>query len=127
MSTVGSIAQLYIKHNMLVSMPMGTCSHAHLYQVGIDTVYAHTAGIDTLCLIKREMSIEQMIRLRIKEIAESKGISQRKLAKLTGIDIKGIQRIFREPTPNVTLQTLDRLAKALGVNASELIDSVDER
>ncbi len=67
-----------------------------------------------------------MVRLKVKEIAQAKGISQRKLSKLTGIDIKGIQKIFREPTPNVTLNTLDRLAKALGVDVSELVESAEE-
>ncbi len=64
-----------------------------------------------------------MIRLKVKEVAEAKGISQRKLAKLSNVDIKNIQRIYRHPTSVVNTETLDKLATALGVNASELIET----
>jgi DNA-binding Xre family transcriptional regulator len=65
-----------------------------------------------------------MIRLRVKEVAEEKGMSQRKLSKLTGMDIKNIQRIFRNPYSVVTTDTLDKLADALSVDARELIESI---
>ncbi len=65
-----------------------------------------------------------MIRLRIKEICEEKKMSQRKLSKLTGMDIKNIQRIFRNPYSVVTTDTLDRIAEALNVDARELIESI---
>jgi len=68
-----------------------------------------------------------MIRLKVKELAQEQGLSQRKLAKMANIDIKNIQKIFRYPTTKiVTTETLDKLAKALHVDASELIESVDE-
>ncbi len=65
-----------------------------------------------------------MIRLKVKEVADAKGISQRKLAKLSNVDIKNIQKIYRRPTSIVTTETLDKLATALGVDASELIESI---
>jgi len=65
-----------------------------------------------------------VIRLRIKEICEEKKMSQRKLSKLTGMDIKNIQRIFRNPYSVVTTDTLDRIAEALNVDARELIESI---
>ena len=64
-----------------------------------------------------------MIRLKIKEIAAAKGISQRKLSIRSEVDIKTIQKIYRYPYSIITTETLDKLAKVLGVNASELIDS----
>ena len=68
-----------------------------------------------------------MIRLKVKELAVAQGLSQRKLARMANIDIKNIQKIFRYPTTKiVTTETLDKLAKALHVDASELIESVDE-
>ena len=67
-----------------------------------------------------------MVRLKIKEVAEQKGISQRKLSRLSGVDIKNVQRIFREPTSIVTTETLDKLAKVLGVDVRELIESVPD-
>lgn len=67
-----------------------------------------------------------MVRLKIKEVAEQKGMSQRKLSRLSGVDIKNVQRIFREPTSIVTTETLDKLAKVLGVDVRELIESVPD-
>jgi DNA-binding Xre family transcriptional regulator len=65
------------------------------------------------------------VRLKVKEVATRKGISQRQLSIRSGIEIKNIQRIMRNPFSNVTTETLDKLAKVLGVDASELIESVD--
>lgn len=64
-----------------------------------------------------------MIRLKVKEVAQAKGISQRKLAIQSGIDIRLIQRIYSNPYRNITIETLDKIAKVLGVDASELIES----
>ena len=67
-----------------------------------------------------------MIRLKVREVAAQKGFSQRKLSLRSGVDIRTVQRIFRDPTRIVTTETLDRLAKTLGVDASELIESVPD-
>ncbi len=67
-----------------------------------------------------------MIRLRVKEVAQQKGIGQGKLARMADIDVKTMQKIFKHPTSIVTTETLDRIAKALGVDASELIESVPD-
>lgn len=67
-----------------------------------------------------------MIRLKVKEVANQKGISQRQLSLRSGVDIRTVQRIFRDPTRIVTTETLDKFAKVLGVDASELIESVPD-
>ncbi|HLZ62830.1 MAG TPA: helix-turn-helix transcriptional regulator [Ktedonosporobacter sp.] len=67
-----------------------------------------------------------MIRLKVKEVAQQKGMSQRKLAMRSGVDIRSVQRIFRDPTKIITTETLDKLAKTLGVDASVLIESVPD-
>ena len=66
------------------------------------------------------------VRLKVKEIADRQGISQRQLFLRSGIDIKVIQRIMRNPYTNVTTETLGKIAKVLGVDASELIESVED-
>ena len=65
-----------------------------------------------------------MIRLKIKELAQEKGISQYRLAKDSGVDIRTVQRIFRDPYRIITTETLDRFARVLQVDASELVESV---
>jgi hypothetical protein len=45
---------------------------------------------------------------------------------MADIDAKTIRRIYRNPTTSVTIILLDRLAKALNVNASELVESIPD-
>lgn len=71
-----------------------------------------------------------MIRLKIKELARSKGISQLKLGRLSDIDTGRMRLIFRygdSDHTNLTLAVLDRIAKALEVDASALIESVPDK
>lgn len=68
-----------------------------------------------------------MVRLKVKEIAVRKGFSQGLLSRLANIDINTMRKIFRNPTGTVvTTETLDRIAQALKVDVSELIESVYE-
>jgi DNA-binding Xre family transcriptional regulator len=67
-----------------------------------------------------------MIRLRVKEVAKEKGISQSKLGRLADVDVKTMRRIYTEPTTPLLTTTLDRIAKALKVDASTLIESVPD-
>jgi len=68
-----------------------------------------------------------MIRVKIKEAATAKKISMSKLGRLADVDLTTLQKIYRNPTQaNITLFTLDKLATALGVDASELIESVKD-
>ncbi len=63
-------------------------------------------------------------RLKVKEIAKQKGVSQRRLFFLSEVDLGTIQKIFRDPTSaNITMQTLDKLSTALEVDISLLIES----
>jgi DNA-binding Xre family transcriptional regulator len=82
-------------------------------------------GTATLGVLRKE-NINRMIRLKVKEVAGAKHISQRKLSKLSEVDIKTLQKIFRDPYRVVTTETLDKLARALGVDARELIESVPD-
>ncbi|QBD81551.1 XRE family transcriptional regulator [Ktedonosporobacter rubrisoli] len=64
-----------------------------------------------------------MIRLRVKEIAARRGISQRQLVLRSGLDIRVVQRVMRNSEENITLATLDKLARALNIDPSLLIES----
>ena len=70
-----------------------------------------------------------MIRLRVKEIARLKGISQAKLSRRADLDPSTVRRIYQEPDEaNVTLDTLNRLSWALGVTPCDLLEYMpDER
>ncbi len=64
-----------------------------------------------------------MIRLKVKEVAQAKGVSQSKLGRLADVDVKTMRRIYREPTAPVTTTILDRIATALNIDASLLVES----
>jgi transcriptional regulator with XRE-family HTH domain len=65
-----------------------------------------------------------MIRLRVKEIAQQKGISQGKLSRLSDVDENTIKRIYRNPTAIVSTETINKLAFALGVATTDLIEDI---
>jgi DNA-binding Xre family transcriptional regulator len=67
-----------------------------------------------------------MVRLKVKEIAQQKKMSQRQLYLRSGVDIKTLQKIYRDPHTIVTTETLGKLAKVLGVDSSELIEGVSD-
>ena len=65
------------------------------------------------------------VRFKVKQVAASRGYSQYRLQKETQIDIRILRRIFRnEPDTSVTTDTLDRIAAVLGVDISELVESI---
>ena len=67
-----------------------------------------------------------MIRLKVKEVAETKRMSMRKLVRESGIAYNTLRTIYRDPYRRVSTDTLDRIATALEVDASELIESVPD-
>jgi transcriptional regulator with XRE-family HTH domain len=64
--------------------------------------------------------------LRVKEVAQAKGISQRKLFFRSEVDLRTIQKIYKNPYTNITIETLAKLAKGLGVSSCELIEDVED-
>ncbi|MFL5704739.1 MAG: helix-turn-helix domain-containing protein [Ktedonobacteraceae bacterium] len=66
-----------------------------------------------------------MIRLRVKDIAESKGLNMAQLARKADVDLRTVRRIYREPTSEISTTVLDKLATALDVKPADLIDSTE--
>lgn len=67
-----------------------------------------------------------MIRLRVRELAEARGISQNRLSHLAILDIKVIRKMYREPTASFTTYALDKVARALDVPVNELLESLPD-
>jgi DNA-binding Xre family transcriptional regulator len=66
------------------------------------------------------------VRLKVKEVARQKGVSQRQLSLRSGVDINTVRRIFQHPMTVVTTETLGKLATTLEVDASMLIESIPD-
>lgn len=67
-----------------------------------------------------------MIRLKIKEVAEAKGMNQGQLSRRSDVGYTTIRRIFDDPYYSVNISTLARIARALKVPATELIEEVPD-
>jgi DNA-binding Xre family transcriptional regulator len=61
-----------------------------------------------------------MIRLRLKEVLEEKHITQSKLSRLSDVSVNTIHDMIRNPYTDVRINTLDKIATALGVEISDL-------
>lgn len=59
---------------------------------------------------------------KIKELRKKLGYTQERLAELTEIDYKYIQRLESKTPPAVKIDTIQRIAKALKVDPSKLLD-----
>jgi DNA-binding Xre family transcriptional regulator len=67
-----------------------------------------------------------MIRLRVKEVAQVKGISMMKLSQRSEVSFSTVRLIFNDPYRSVTTDTLARLAKVLGVSPLDLLEDVPD-
>ena len=67
-----------------------------------------------------------MLRLRIKEVAESKGYNMSTLSRASDVPFITIRRAWKNPYYELRLTTLHKIALALGVPTSELIEDEPE-
>jgi DNA-binding Xre family transcriptional regulator len=63
-----------------------------------------------------------MVHLRVKEIAKQRGISMGKLSRTADVSYKTVKRIYDDPHYSVTTNTLEKLARALGVPTATLLE-----
>lgn len=69
-----------------------------------------------------------MRRLKIKELAEQRGMTQSKLMRMSDLNMKTVQGLYREPYRiNVAYLTLEKVANALGVKIEELFEEVEDK
>ncbi len=67
-----------------------------------------------------------MLRLRVREEAEKRGLNMAQLARRADIDQRTLRRIYRDPTQEISTHVLAKLAAALGVAPAELLEVVDD-
>lgn len=67
-----------------------------------------------------------MRRLRVKEVAQAKGFTMSRLQRAADINLKTMQAIWHNPQHDASLKTLDKIAKALGVPTTDLLEDVPE-
>lgn len=57
----------------------------------------------------------------IKRLRQEKGLSQDKLSKLANLSLNTVVKIELDDSPNPTIETVQRIAKALGVSVDDLL------
>ena len=68
------------------------------------------------------MSNNQNLANNIKKLREAKGLSQEKLARLADVANNTLIKMESGENKNPTLDTLKKVAKALGVSVDDLIN-----
>ena len=70
----------------------------------------------------------EIVRFRLQELIDAKGTSQSALSRDSGVSFTTISRMCRNVTAQVSLETLGRLARALGedVEPGDLIEFAPE-
>ena len=62
------------------------------------------------------------VRLKVREIAEAKKVNMSKLSRMADVNYNTVRAIWDNEMKDVTVSTLEKLAKALQVDVSELIE-----
>lgn len=57
----------------------------------------------------------------IKRFRQQKGLSQDKLSKLADLSLNTVVKIELDDSPNPTIETVQKIAKALGVSVDDLL------
>lgn len=65
-----------------------------------------------------------MVRLKIKEIAESKGYNMSSLSRATDISFNTIRRLWRHPDTGANYLTLQKIADVLQVSIADLTEEI---
>lgn len=76
----------------------------------------------SIILIHRAKGWEYMLRLRVKEEAQARGFTIARLERTAGIDIKTVRAIWHNPRHNASFETLEKIAAAIGVSVTNLIE-----
>ncbi len=66
-----------------------------------------------------------MLRLQIKELAEAQGLNRNRLQLKCGVTMPLLTRYWKNETGSVTLEALEKIARALNVKAIDLFVEVE--
>ena len=69
------------------------------------------------------MNVKDNLRNNVKKYRLKLNLTQEELSELSGVAYKYIQKIEGQATPNVGIALLEKIAKALKITPSKLIDS----
>jgi len=71
---------------------------------------------------RKKQARSYVIHLKIREIAEAKGITRTQLSRRADINYATVNAIWNNPQHDVSIKLLEKIAGALGVEISDLYD-----
>ena len=66
------------------------------------------------------------VRLKVKEIAEQQGLNISPLSRKSDVGLRTVRRLWHDPYRHVDFYVLERIAKALEVPVTSLIEDVPD-
>ncbi len=69
---------------------------------------------------------DSMTRVRIREIAEARGLDVAKLSRRADLAYRTVWQLWNDPDRDVSIKTLGKIADALGVPVTDLIEEEAE-
>lgn len=72
------------------------------------------------------MDINNIFAKRLRELRKSKGLTQEKLAEVSDIDYKYLQKLESSNPSSPTLSVLEKLSRGLGITLTEFITFIEE-
>lgn len=63
-----------------------------------------------------------MVKLKLKEVLQERGISMSKLSRMTDVSYNTVQILCRDPQHDAGIQLLSRIADALEISICDLLD-----
>jgi DNA-binding Xre family transcriptional regulator len=60
--------------------------------------------------------------IRLREVAQERGLDISKISRRADLNYKTVFQLWHDPHRDVTLHTLEKMAKALGVRVTDLLD-----
>lgn len=75
---------------------------------------------------KRKQTRRHVIRLRVRELAEERGITRTQLSRRADINYATINHIWNNPGHDVSIKLLEKIAAVLGVDISDLYETLPD-
>ncbi len=72
------------------------------------------------------MDINNIFAERLRNLRKSKGLTQEKLAEMSDIDYKYLQKLESKNPSSPTLSVLEKLSRGLVISLSELIKNIED-
>ncbi len=67
-----------------------------------------------------------MIKLKVREIADARRINMAKLSRIADVNYNTIRAIYDNPNRDVAVTTLEKIAKALKVEVTDLYEIIPD-